>query len=333
MKRMIVALMFVGMASGLSAQGFLYNPSNTPTTGGSNSWPFNVYTDWRFQFNINAAVLPAAPFKIIDIAFAPGSSTTVWSAQQFQVRMGHTTSTLFSTAPGAPSFDAQLGPCPTVCYNGPLNWGPLTAGMWNNLGLQCDFGYDGQRSINCELRYQNRTTTGITVYTDPSIARAYTHNNYSANPYSEPNWFVPIPGEFLGPKHCLTIDRTNVLIAPDTCSIAGGPVGIGIVQATSPGDSIQVAASLGQSTLLIPGPNGRLCLDPDGVFFASVLGFAPAIFGGYLGTVGAAGSYTARFDPPNITALVGICVYHGAAIFNGGGIQGLTNTDGTRLDP
>jgi len=81
----------------------IFNPSDTPTTGGSNSWPFNTYTAWRYQFIVNNSMLPNARTKITDIAFAP-TSTKSWKASRVQIRMGHT-----SRAPTAPSVSSAIG--------------------------------------------------------------------------------------------------------------------------------------------------------------------------------------------------------------------------------
>jgi len=327
MKRILIASIVLALAGNAFAQAVIYNPSNTPTTGGTNSWPFNVYTDWRFSFIINKSVLGTGPYKITDIAFAP-TQTMAWTASQFQMRMGHTAlSTYAATTP--PAFDTVLGSCPTIVYDAPMTWN-TTAANWSDIGMQCTFGWDGKRNVCCELRYKNRSTsTGLTIKTDASINRSYTHNNYSQDPYNEPNWFVPIPGEALGPKHRIKTDGTNVLIASDAVNL-GGTAGIGIFSAPQ-GVFYQIAASLGQTPFKV-GPF-TICLTPDALFSASAGGTLPGTFSNYAGTTSASGTASARLNVPKVPALVGVCVYHAAGLVSGANIVGTTNTDGTEIVP
>jgi hypothetical protein len=327
MKRSLVLLslvLLIGVTIG--AQGYVYNPSNTPTTGGGNAWPFSSsYSAWRFSFIVDASVLPNAAIKINDLALAFSGSVTK-TATQLQVRMGHTTHKNYSGS-GTTKFDDLLGPCPTIVYDGPLNW-PITGAQWQDMHLTRTFGYDGVRNIVIEIRYKGGANSA-TVRTDSSIARAYTHTRYSADPYNEVNWYTPIPGEMMGPKHRLTYVKDNILIAPDTLQIGtSGAIAYGFGPA---GDFYQIAASLGQSVQWNFG-NCSVFLDPDGVFLYSVLSGAP-IFNGYSGILSAAGRATGKFAVPAMKQLVGVCVYHAAVAFNKGGVTGCTNTDGTQLVP
>lgn len=322
----LVALILCCLSVSLDAQGKIYNPGNSPSTGSNNSWPFNVHTAWRFQFIVNASVLPNAPIKITDIAFAP-SATTTWGSNQFQVRMGHTTKSNFNTPVPPNCFDDMLGPCPTICYNGPIKWA-CTADTWSPLRLQCPFGYDGKRNILVEIRYNGRTTSGVTTHTDPSINRAYTHTGYVADPFNELCWQTPIPGQAAGPKHCISYDRTCILLASDTVPV-GNTAGISIIQ--GPGGAFyQIAASLGQSGFFIK--NCHLCLSVDSVFFASIF-VGPPVFNGYSGTLTASGSGSAKFACPNFPPLAGLCIYHAALLFDNSSILCCTNTDGTLIVP
>jgi len=317
-------LLLIGVTVG--AQGYIYNPSNTPTTGGSNAWPFSSsYSAWRFSFIVDASVLPSATFKITDVAFAFTGSVTK-TAKQLQVRMGHTTHKNYSGS-GTTKFDAMLGPCATIVYDGPLNWA-ITGKQWQDMHLTRTFGYDGQRNIVIEIRYFGGANAAY-VYTDASIARAYTHTSYSADPYNDPDWHTPIPGEMMGPKHRLTYVKDNILIAPDTQQIGtSGP--ISYINGPA-GDFYQMAASLGQTVQWNFG-NCSIFLDPDGVFMYSLLFGAP-IFNGYNGTLSAAGGAAGKFAVPAMKQLVGVCVYHAGVAYNNMGVTGCTNTDGTQLVP
>ncbi len=333
----LAALALCCLSVTLAAQGTIYNPSNTPNTGGANSWPFRGIsttqgTRWRFQFIINASVLPNAPIKITDIAFAP-TVTKVWSATQFQVRMGHTTYNSFVKAAVQPAcFDNMLGPCPTICYNGPIKWA-CKANAWSPIRLRCPFGYDGRRNICVEIRYNGGPgSNGVTTRTASSINRAYMHNISAfggvADPWNHPCWIDPIPGQAMGPKHCLSYARTCVLLASDTVKV-GQTAGISIIQGPS-GGFYQIAASLGQGPGFSVG-NCHICLSVDPTFWASIF-VGPPVFNNYAGTLTASGSGGGKFAVPNIPFLAGLCVYHAAILFGKGGIC-CTNTDGTKIVP
>ena len=79
-KSVLCGILLLCFCAGLTAQ-YIYNPSNSPTAGSANSWPFNSDTEWRYQFIIDSKVLGNAPLKIVDIAFAPGS-TRVWDSSR-----------------------------------------------------------------------------------------------------------------------------------------------------------------------------------------------------------------------------------------------------------
>jgi hypothetical protein len=327
MKRGFVLLVLVLLVgASLGAQGYIYNPSNTPTAGGGNAWPFtSSYSAWRFSFIVDASVLPNAPIKITDVALAFTGSVTK-TAKQLQVRMGHTTHKNYSGS-GTTSFDVILGPCPTIVYDGPLNW-PITANQWEDMGLQRSFGYDGKRNVVIDIRYHGGANAAY-VRTDPTIPRAYISTQRTADPYNSPTWFVPIYGEMMGPKHRLTYVKDNILIAPDSLQVGtSGAIAYG----NGPGgDFYRIAASLGQSVQWHFG-KCSLFLDPDGVFNYSVLFGAP-IFNNYSGVLSAAGGAAGKFAVPAMKQLVGICVYHAGVAYNTGGVSGCTNTDGTLLTP
>jgi len=256
------------------------------------------------------------------------TSTKSWKASRFQIRMGHTTKADFNTPVTPNCFDNMLGPCPTIVYEGPLTW-DCAAGTWSPIGLQSHFGYDGSRNILVEIRYTGGPGSGgVTTRTDTSINRAYTHTGNTSNPYSAPCWIIPIPGQNMGAKHCLSVTSSNVLIAPDTVRVGGST----IVRAYNcPARNFyQMAASLGQRPALALG-NYQVFLTVDPIFLVSVL-FGPPIFTNYGGTVSTSGIATATLNVPTIPQLVGIDVFHAAVLYNSkGGILGATNTDGTRM--
>ena len=305
----------------------VYNPADTPDTGTANNWPFNTYTAWRYQFIVNASVLPAAPMKITDIAFAP-TATKSWTAKQFQVRMGHTTYKDFSTAPTPNCFDTMLGPAPVLVYDGVMRW-DCVADTWCFLGLESSFGYDGTRNILVEIRYRGGPgSAGVSTRRDTSINRAYTHTGSTADPYNASCWIVPIPGQDAGAMHCLSVTKGNVLLAPDTVRL-GRSATLQLLNGPAR-QFYQIAASLGQRPVMKVA-DWPVSLAVDSVFFNSVFLGAP-VFYRYGGTTGSTGAATATLNVPVISPLVGVDIYHAAVFYSSAGkILGSTNTDGTSI--
>lgn len=305
---------------------YVYNPSNTPTTGGANSWPFNLYTGWRFQFIIDQKVLGTNPLTITNIAFAPNSTRT-FAVKDFQMRMGHTTYKDFGTA-GTTKFATILGKGAVEVYRrGAITWA-CTTGKWSDIGLTAPFKYSGKSNVCVEIRYNASASGGVTVYTDASIARAYTHSRYTADPFNATDWYSPIPGEYMGPKHRLTLQGGFSLAAPATVSI--GNTALLSLSGGHSASFYQIAASVSGKT---PVPLGAytIFLTPDAVFWASVL-IGPPVFNSYAGILSRSGTGGGKFATPNTPLLVGITIYHAAISYDRSGINGATNTGETKIN-
>lgn len=315
---LVALVLLIGVSAG--AQGYVYNPDNNPAGGGGpNSWPFNLYSAWRYSFIVDASVLPSAPVKITEIAFAP-TRTATFVASPFQIRMGHTTHKAFSTS-GMKNFDDILGPCPTVCYNGAMKWA-ATANTWSDIGLMAAFGYDGKRNVCVEIRYNASGSQGVTSWTG-SIPRAYTHTSYSADPYNEPAWRNTDSAAI---KHRITYVKDNIVITDDTQSI-GSTAAVNYINGTA-GHTMQLAASMGQSPLNLGAC--KIFLDTDGVFFYSVMTGTP-IFNGYAQVLPATGTTYGKLTLPKLPVLIGLCVFHSGITHLRGTITGCANTDGTLI--
>lgn len=316
MKRITTTAIATALLAGaVSAQGMVYVPSNTPNTGVCNGAPMGQ-TEVRYQTIIDESYLPDAELKITDIAFAP-CNTTGMSMRQLQVRMCHTTLTAF---PSANVFDNNLTPCPTDLINGPHRWS-ATANTWSPLGLPCDFGYDGRRNLLIEIRYAG-ATGGTSCRRDTVVPRMYRTGTGS---YSTLTGNV---NSLAGLKLQILYSRTCVMLAPDTVSI-GSTMPVDVYNAPS-NQNIQVAASLGQSPF--NAGSHLVCLTPDPVFLASIV-VGPPVFNGYAGLISSGGRYSAKFAPPALRSLVGLCVYHAAVAYDRSGILCATNTVGTQLTP
>ena len=323
---LICIALLLCVCAGLTAQAYIYNPSNTPGTGGGpNSWPFNLYTGWRLQFIIHQKVLGNAPLTIQDIAFSP-TATRTFSVPDFQMRMGHTTYMDFGTS-GTTKFATILGPNPVEVYKrGPISWSCVSP-QWSDIGLTSSFVYNGNDNICVEIRYNTTASGGTSIWTDTSIPRAYTHMSYSNDPFNDPNWQTPIPGEYMAPKHRLTVKQGFMINADATVSV-GKAATLALSNGVG-GEFYMVAASLSKLPLNLG--KCTIYLTPDNLFWGSIQIGAP-IFNNYLGTLDRSGAATANLAVPNVPALVGIVVYHAAISFTGSIFPtDCTNTDSTQI--
>jgi hypothetical protein len=328
MNRVLLCLaLLVLVAVPAVAQGKAYFPSNAPSGGNTNTFPFgNSFGDnWRYHGWLDATLLPAAKIKITDVAVAPQASGT-FTASQCQFRLAH--------IPGALSsiFGQNLGPCPINLYDGPISF-PATVGQWNDIGMQTSFGYDGdmvpQPNMVLEIRYRGRTA-GFRSMSDgvASMPRVWANNittPVTPDPYSVISGRLSTSG---GIRICLTYSRTCICDAP-----LKGQLGMSIPIALlnmPVGDFYQIAASLGQTPLNLG--TCTINLTPDSVFLYSIAIGAP-IFNYYAGTIPASGQTGGKFVAPKLPALIGICVYHAAIAYGPKGVTCCTNTEGTILTP
>ena len=320
----IIALTVL-LAAPAVAQTYVYAPDSNPATGGGNSWPFNFSTtSGRFIQIILVQHLTtlAGPYKITDVAFSVnGTYPNSFTATQFQMRMSHSTLSNWADT----NFANWQAPCPTnlIDAGSGFTYTVPGANAWADIGTKLDFGWDGKRNIALEIRYRGQNTSlGFACWSDSTMPRIWANSTSADN-------YVATTGSAranLGLKVRLTIDKNNVLLAPDDVTV-GTTAGIVLVNMPA-GTGYQVAASLGQTPL----PLGvcRIGLTLDNVFATSVQ-TATSVFKGYAGLTSATGTATAQFAPPRIPALAGICVYHAAVTYDKTGVRGCTNTAGTML--
>ncbi len=342
MRRYVLAVaMGCMVAAPTVAQSNAYFPSNQPSGGSTNTFPFgNAFgPNWRYHGLLSAANLPTSKIKITDISVAPSSfsatSGTGFAASQFQIRMDHYAGATLSTV-----FGSHLGPCPIDLYDGPITMSPVTLSSWNAVGLQTSFGYDGdlvpQPNLVFEIRYQGRSTVssnplaGFRSFSDgtASMPRLWSNTGggtpTAADPYSATYGRYSGTG---GIRVCLTYSTTCICDAPATAKL-GTTMPIRLIGMT-PAQPYQIATSFGQRPIFSLG-TCSIALTPDDLFRLSTSGAVPALFGGYAGNVPASGNVTATLSIPAIPVLAGVCIYSA-----GVGVNPLccTNTEGTQLTP
>lgn len=316
------------------AQNFGHFPSNTPSTGGGNSWPLNFSsTTGRFIQFLDPAksdLATGTPLRITDVAFSRnGTPSTFVCSSDFQMRMTHlNTASSFSTTPSS-TYANELGPVPTnlIDRTSGYTYTAPTPGVWQDFGIDTHFGWDGSSIIVLEIRYRGQNTSqGFPCWSDSQIARIW------SNVVSNDNFVATTgsPSSSLGLKTRLTYATDHVCLVPETAKLGvASPVRL---VGFTPGGNYILAASLGQTPFALPAtPSCTIALDVDGVFRASQTVGAP-LFANYAGQVAANGTATPLFQPPNFPVLVGVQVYHAAVGINGS-VVSCSNTAGTQLVP
>jgi hypothetical protein len=275
----------------------------------------------RLQILPSASFLVSVTFRFTDVSFAAAYAGT-FSATQLQVRMSHVTSTLLN-----PTMDVNL-PNPVVCYDGPIAY-PVTAQTWCPMGLTSGFFYNGADHLVVEVRYKggkNQSSSpggniGRFWYsrTPPiPIPRNWAYQSYSAQQQSGGS-------AANGLKIRFTVDRT--LIQGSGATSPGSTVVLALTAPGDPGLPYQVGTS--QGTGPIPIDRRRLGLSPDALLAASVSGFLPSIFEGYVGLLDATGQGKAKLHLPNLTVLIGVRLHSAFLTLDAGapsGVKSISNT-------
>jgi len=315
----VLAGLVLLLAGPAPAQSSIHIPDNQPSVGTCNTYPFGR-TIFRFQMILPSSFTPSTPIKITDIAFATCTTMRSWTSQGFRVRMGHTSLTNFRGA-NDKCFDPNLGPCPTELYNGAIQW-QLNPNNWSPMGMTGSFGHDGIRNILIDLVGLSNSG-GVSCHDGTVIPRLWEFSSPPAPCGTSDSGSVEA-----GIKIRLTYSPNCVLLAPETASL-GAPVAIQLVGA--PVAMIyQIAASLSQGPPILV-QNCKVNLGLDNVLIYSVL-FGSPIFNRYAGLVGPTGAGTGRFVPPQVPALIGVCVYHAAVVFDPRqGVACCSNTAGTQI--
>ena len=126
------AALLCGTAVG---QSYYYAPSNTPTVGTCNVFPWGQ-SSTRHQHVVTAAELGNAAQNIRDIAYAACGSGT-FTATQILIRMDHYPGTTLSS-----TFASNLSGNEVTVLNA-TNWSySYTANAWADIGLANTFNYD-----------------------------------------------------------------------------------------------------------------------------------------------------------------------------------------------
>jgi hypothetical protein len=327
-KSLVLVALALLIGVSVDAQDYAYVPDSAPGAGSNNLWPFNMSAiTARYIQILDAKYLPGVPVKFTEVAFTryASSGPTTFDAQQFQMRMSHTTSA--SNLPLSPlTFASHMEPCPINLIDTAkgFSYATPTRSVWTDIGTAADFGYDGKRNICLEIRFRGQTTAnGFACWADGNGSARLVSNLTGIDNYVAKSGSVTWSTQ--GLKVRLTYVKDNIVIADDTQRIGSTAA---VFYKGVAGHTLQLAASLGQSPLNLG--SGKIFLDLDGVFLYSVLHGAP-IFVGYTQIIPASGTTHGQFALPYLPALVGLCVYHSGITLDKGKITGFGNTDGTLI--
>lgn len=152
------------LAATLSAQSF-YVPTNTPTVGTANAFPFNT-TDMRYQALIRAVELNNTPALITGFGLAPSTSGTL-AYGHVTMKMAHLASPTLST-----TFDTNLAAGAVTTMDAPNFVWPVTANAWMDVDLQTPFLYNGVDNLVVEFLVTARVT-GAAMRRDATNQRVY----------------------------------------------------------------------------------------------------------------------------------------------------------------
>jgi len=306
MRRLVSAAVVLSVLALPALASDVYSPSNTPTTGVCNAFPFSpgASGEWRYQAIFSQAQMgPAA--RITDVSWAPCTGGT-FTATTLEIRMSH-----LSVAP-TNMFDANL-PTPVVVRNaGPYSWAPV-ANAWSPLKLDCPFDYNGIDSLTVEVRYIGGVIGGGfggSTHRDVVSTRVYLQ---AAGAY---NAAVGTNGGLTGPKVRFTIADTSITGGLPT---PGGTVTMLFDDSADAGLNYIGASSLGAGP--IPIGCWQLELDPDLLLILSSSGALPGTFQNFQGVLDASGQATPSILLPNVNALIGLVINNAFVTLQGSGIK------------
>ena len=289
----------------------IYVPANTPGTGSRNSWPFNIYPEWRYQLIIDASDLGNQSFTINEIAFAT-SGTGTFTATQYEISMGH------STVATSATF-ATNNPNPTTVLSAMsgYTWN-TTDKTWSPVGLTGNFNYNGVDRLCIDIRILGGARTGFsgTCYYDSGYTdRVYDHNTGAWNATTGSL------GVNSGLKIRLTVASGAQLILSGTGQI-GTTVDLNLVAPPDAGKPYQMGTALGNGPL--PIGTRQIGLSLDGLLMISINGLLPTVFQNYAGLLDTAGKATAKIVIPNEVALKGINLYNAYVTLDPAAPQGVS---------
>ncbi|MBN2492032.1 MAG: hypothetical protein JXQ29_14390 [Planctomycetes bacterium] len=310
MKNAMLSVLVLLVLTTAAAGDEVYVPSNTPSTGRLNSFPYgSAGSEWRYQLVFNAALLGNRPFLVTEIAFAP-SGTGTFTAGAFEVRMSHTTMATSAT------FDVNLPNPVTVLSTSNYAW-QTTDQAWSPLGLTGSFPCNGVDRLTVEIRILGAARS---VFTGQCYSEPGHHDRVWQ--YGQGAWSAPT-GTFAlasGLKTRFTVSAAQLILSGT--GQPGTTVQLHLLAPSDGGKPYQVGTSLGNGP--IPIGSRWLGLSPDTLLVVSLSGSLPAVFQHYTGMLDPSGQALAKLAIPNVPALKGVRLYNAFVTLDASAPQGLS---------
>jgi hypothetical protein len=302
MNRCLSLVVIVLLVTNITPAGEIHLPSNLPTSGSVNHFPFNPSwgPEWRYQLVFTPSMLGNKPVNITQIAFAPYGSGTM-TYQDFEVRMSHT------TVPASNAFATNLPNPQTVLFAKSHIW-KNAPGQWSPLGLTGTFAYNGKDSLTIEVRYRSGTTlggTGACYYAKNIHSRIWARGTGA---YTASGGSKDTSGLYIR----ITTADANITLSGSPSP--GGTVGLNLNTPSAARKPYQAASSLGLGPIFLG--SRQLNLSLDSFLDITVNNRLPTVFQNFAGLLDSAGSAKASIVIPNLPVLKGLRIHSAYVILD-----------------
>jgi hypothetical protein len=226
MQRTLLLACLVAGSVSAQTQTYLIPPNTLPNLGTCNAFPFNT-TDMRYQALVRASELGSTPGIISGISFAQCASSGAKSFATITVNLN------------------SPGPALTVLNSVRYVWN-VTADVWNDIGLQVPFPYNGKDNLVVEVLVTGRGGVSSATHRDNTNQRVYL-GSYT--------------GQLTGTDGGNTAFKMRILMGDaSTQSFGAGCAGSKGVPAFSFVGTAQLGKTLGLDCVNLPAPSVALLL-------------------------------------------------------------------------
>jgi hypothetical protein len=188
----LLTVLLLSMSASLASQTTV---TMGDLSGANNSFPFNYFTNGRFQHSYSATEIGLAGGGTVVEVRVHGSVVAPPMFNNFRLRLGHSTLTPFGLTG---SFDTNYIGSLTVCMgdtgtSSPVSVTPTTAAstiagrQWYVFALTTGFQYNGINDLLLDWSYDSRTGAGWLVSSLPGRNRVYLNGGGATSPTGTAN--------------------------------------------------------------------------------------------------------------------------------------------------
>jgi len=273
----------------------------------------------RYQWYIDRKFIGCAGF-IKDIDIRP-TSTFSFTADDFEIRISHTTQTAHSS-----NLNTNL-PAPVVVHPAAKASFSGTNATWSSLGLKSTFAYDGTSHLTIEARMRNLLATpSSTVFSDSVSITGFTRT-YALGSGTYNTATTTTSRTHVGGALKIRLHFALAALTGSGTTRPGGVVTLALAAPSDVGLPYQLGSSLGTGP--IPIDTRQLNLSPDDLLRVSVNDLWPWIFAAYRGVMDNQGQAKAAINIPNLAALIGVRIHTAFVTVSPSapsGLQSISNT-------